>query len=217
MYGYLYYSIKCDYSRNIMKLMENHGLNKMFEYRCVDNMSLEEITQLQLNITPTLVMTNPNGKLQIYESEDAFVFIKNFLCSRRESLIKQAEATRKLIQSNNTKNNLKENLYGYCPDEQNGISDNYSTWNNDFNKDVTMALPKTFTQYNPNDTRGDSIMTIPIGNVKDYKAKESLEAVYGKDIKSVLAKMENDRKEQDKELAGQMEQNRFNTVVSALQ
>ncbi len=78
----------CSYSRDIMKIMEKHGLNKMIKYKCVNNMPSERINKLNLTMVPTLVIKDSN-KYCMYEGESEFKFIAELLHNKRELSIKK--------------------------------------------------------------------------------------------------------------------------------
>lgn len=214
LFGYFYYSKQCDFCYNLMKLMENHGIFQHFKCECVDDIDITELTKRQISSVPTLVLiSNNNGKQQVmmHEKDQAFNWIKQFLQARRQSAIKDAEAGRKLIQSDNTKSLLKDGLFEYCPDEHNGISDSYAI----FREDVDMALPKTFVQYDQKNLMAEErIMTVPVGDMKTYKQKESIGALYGNDTKKLISQMEDMRKRQDSDFKSVMEQKTVAAVVN---
>jgi hypothetical protein len=200
-FGYFYFSKKCAYCEKLMGLMARHNIFQHFKSECIDDIDLLELQKLGIESVPALVLVsyqNGQRKIMIQEKDQAFIWVKQFLQSRRQASINNAESTRKLIQSDNTKNMLKDGLLEYCPDELNGISDNYALCKEDNN----MALPKSFVQYDKtNLTEEERILTIPIGNIGAYKKKESLESVYGKDTKKLISQIEDERKRQDNELA----------------
>ena len=193
MLGYVFYSKQCNFCYVLMKLMESHGINKMFKYECIDEWNPEQLTKFQLNTVPTLILGSNDGMAQkILEGKDAFEWVKQFLINRRQVAINSAEITRKVIQKNDIQNKLKNNLYDYCPEEQTGISDSYALCR----EDINIPFAKEFVQYGCN----DKIMTIPIGDMKSYKQKESIGKVYG-DVSKVISQIEESRKKQDAEIS----------------
>lgn len=220
LYGYLFYSNFDDqgFCKSLITLLERHGLDKIFEYKLIDNMTEEQLVKLQLNSVPTLLVIttiNNTKQHQLFEGNTAFKWVETFLISRRQAQIKNAENSRKLIQSENAKERLKEKLYEYCPMEHGGISDAYAYYNEDENKDVNLAQTKMFSQYNPNVMENDNIGAIPInGNINDYKAREGLNATYGNDIKKVINNIELERKKQDEQLKNIIDQNTLHTVAN---
>ena len=217
MIGYVYYSTKCKFCYDLMKLMENHGLNQLFKFESVDGWDVAQFTQLQIRETPTLaIITMNNGKKQmiVYEGKKAFEWVKQFLINKRDSAIKNAEASRKLIQSENTKSRLNEGLFEFCPNEQNGISDSYALCN----ENIDIALPKSFLSYDSSnifkDAAGESIMTVPIGNMNNYKRKEGLQAIYGSDTRKLISQLEDTRKKQDQHIQNIVEQGALSKIVN---
>jgi hypothetical protein len=201
-----------------MKLMENHKLLALFKLEMVETIAqtkgLEELVKLQIDIVPKLVIflnEGNNKKMIYYEGPKAFEWVKDYLVSsRRQIMMQTAETSRKLIQSDNTKIEMKDGLFGYCPDEHNGISDQYTLCR----EDVNIALPKVFVPYTKQgQTEEEKIMTVPIGKIGDYKKKEGIGAIYGKDIKNIVSQIENTRLAQDKQIKSIIEQATISTVM----
>lgn len=215
-FGYLYYSKKCEYCRSLMKLMEHHGLFQHFKPMCVDEMDVNELTRLQIENVPTLMLiSNSNGNQQIIMrgGDQAFVWVKQFLQGRRQSTIANAEANAKLIRRDDTMTSLTNGVSGCCPEELFGLSDQYA-----FNKDdVNVPLPKSFVQFDQknlmNLTAEERIMTVPVGDIKNYKKAESIETLYGKDIKKMISQVEDIRKRQDIDLRSILEQKTVSAVI----
>jgi hypothetical protein len=223
LYGYLFYSIKYDdngFCKSMISLLERHGLNKIIEYKSVDNMSEEQLIKLQIETVPTLFIISDNGQQKnqsVFVGNDAFKWVDNFLLSRRQAIMKNAENSRKLIQNSNTKEKLTQKLYEYCPSEHSGISDAYAYYNEDENKDINMAQGKMFS-FGLNN-QNENLGTIPIqGKIKDYKLKEGLLATYGSDsnIKKTIEQIENDRKNQEKQFQNNMEQDTIKIVANKI-
>jgi hypothetical protein len=226
LYGYLFYSHYDDrgFCKSLITLLERHGLNKIFEYKLVDNMTAEQLMKLQLNSVPTLLVISENGgqKQQfVYEGNDAFKWVDTFLIGRRQSMMQNAESSRKLIQNSNTKEKLTQKLYEYCPGEHSGISDGYAYYNNDENKDRVMSVPQGKMFSTGLSFQNDNIGAIPLpgsGKVKDYKAKEGLTAVYGNEhnVKKVMENMEKERAKQDEHLRLGMEEDTIKIVIGKM-
>jgi len=218
LYGYLFYSNdKQGYCKSFITLLERHGINKMFRYYLVDEMREEDITKFNLETVPTIMIVSDNGTQKMqqkFEGNNAFKWVENFLISRRQSVIKNAENARKLIQNSNAKERLIQKLYEYCPNEHEGVSDTYAYYNEDETKDINVAQGKTFVNGLLN--QNDNIGAIPVGdsvNIKEYKKKEGLTAVYGNNIHNIVKNIENDRKKQDEIMKTNMEQNTINHIA----
>jgi hypothetical protein len=225
LYGYLFYSNKYDsdgFCKSLITLLERHGLDKIFEYKLIDDMSEEQLVKLQIESVPTLLVifeNNGTKQQQLFTGEKAFNWVDSFLISRRQALIKKAENSRKTIQGENAKERMKDGLCDYCPLEHVGISDTYAYYNEDESKDINLAQTKMYSQYNPNVMENDNIGAIPVsstGGIKDYRAKEGLNATFGNDISRVINNVENDRKKQDEQLKNIIDQNTIKTVANSL-
>jgi hypothetical protein len=226
LYGYLFYTNydKEGFCKSLITLLERHGLNKIFEYKLVDNMTDEQLMKLQLNSVPTLlVISENNGQKQqfVHEGNDAFKWVDSFLIGRRQAMMKNAESSRKLIQNSNTKEKLTQKLYEYCPGEHSGISDGYAYYNEDENKDRAMTVPQGKMFSNGLGFQNDNIGAIPLpgsGKVKDYKAKEGLTAIYGNEhnVKKAIENMERERAKQDEHLRQNMEEDTVKIVVGKM-
>lgn len=214
MLGYLYFSKKCSYCHDLMKLMESHKLLALFKLEMVDTKPIEELVKLQINTVPKMIIFLNEGNEQKKidcEGPRAFEWVKDYLVnSRRQIMMQTAESSRRLIQSDNTKIGLKDGLFGYCPDEHNGISDQYTLCR----EDVDIALPKVFVPYTKQgQTEEEKIMTVPIGRMSDYKRTQGIGATYGKDTKNIISQMENTRLAQDKQIKSIIEQATISTVM----
>lgn len=227
LYGYLFISNHDEngYCKSLMTLLERHGLNKIFEPKLIDKMKPEQIMQLQIENIPALLVINSQTKTQqFFEGNDAFKWIDNLLIGRRQTVMKNAENQRKLIQTSNIKENLKEGLIDYCPNEQGGLSEGYAYYHEDENIDRERTkiqienIKKFGDYYGKNDDRryqNDNLGAIPIRgkNMKEYKEKEGLNAVYGGNIEKVIKQMENDRDKQDNIIKNNMEQDTLQTII----
>ena len=156
--GYIFYHPKNAGSFNLMKLMENEGMLRMFELKSVQGMSDEHLISYGIFSVPTIVFIN-NGNKGIYEKEKAFAFVNNMIENRRQNIIRRTENHRRLIQTNGMMNNIKDGLFEYNSNESQGVSDAYSYWKDDINQDIDIAQPKSFLQYGKDAQY--SIMTLP--------------------------------------------------------
>jgi hypothetical protein len=226
LYGYLFYTNydKEGFCKSLKTLLERHGLNKIFEYKLIDNMKAEELMKLQFNSIPALLVISDNGgekKQDVYEGNDAFKWVDMFLMGRRHAMMKNAESSRKLIQNSTTKEKLTQKLYEYCPNEHSGISDGYAYYHEDENKDRLFTVPQGKMFSNGLGFQNDNIGAIPLpgtGKLKDYKEKEGLSAVYGNDhnIKKVMENMQRDRIKQDENLRQYMEEDTVKIVINKM-
>lgn len=220
LYGYLFYSMLDNgYCKNLITLIERHGLSKLFKLQLIDNMNDEQITKLGLQTVPTLLVISENGQQKqqfIYEGNEAFKWVDTFLISRRQNIMKDAESSRRLIQNNNTKDRLTQRLYEYCESEHSGISDAYAYYNEDEKKDINVAQSKMFSH--GLSYQNDNIGAIPLsgnGKIKDYKAKEGLTATYGNEqnLKKAIDRINDERNKQDDKLKQNIELDTIKMII----
>jgi hypothetical protein len=221
LYGYLFYTNDSQgYCKSLITLLERHGLNKIFRYYLADEMKDEDIIRFEIETLPTIIVISDNGQQKqqnIYQGNDAFKWVDNFLISRRQALMKNAETSRRLIQNSNAKDRLTQKLYEYCPGEHSGISDGYSYYNDDETKDINLPQSKMFS--NGLSYQNDNLGAIPLpgsGKIKDYRAIEGLNAIYGNDTKKAIQNAEQDRKKQDEQLKQLMEKDTLNTIIGKI-
>jgi hypothetical protein len=219
LYGCLFYSYRDNgFCQNLITLMNKYGLNKMFKYELVDNMSDEQLMKLQLQKVPTLLVISDDGqskKQYIYPGNEAFKWVDGFLISQKQKALKNAENSRKLIQNSNAKEKIMHRLYEYCPAEHAGISDGYAYYNEDENKDrqSTVAQGKTFSY--GFSTENENIGAIPVGKISEYRAKEGISALYGNEdsFKKAINRANEERKKQDDAFKNNMEKDVIKTIV----
>ena len=209
MMGYIFYSKMSKSCQDLITYMENQGIINMFEPKCIDTMSDNEIVKLGLSDVPTIVIiTQQNGqqKRGIYEKIEAFKWVESLVVNRRANMMKYAENNRRLVQQSEMKKRIKEGLYEYCQGEAQGISDSYSYWKDDLSKDINDAQPKIFLPYGKD--AAYTIMTIPEDkNMKANKLKE-------RDQSTLITKLENIRKDQDTQIKSIMEQEQIQKVLN---
>jgi len=211
MSGYLFYSDHCETCKSLRTYMNNHKLINIFNCKNVDNMNIEELQSLGLQHVPTILIihTMPNGgvKQGLYEGKDACIWIENMVMSRKKNLMMQTENTRKLIELNNMKKNIKDGILDNCVMENNGISDEYAFFSNDINLDMKldMSQPKSFLPYGKdNEYR---ILTIPQDSTqKGYKLKTNDQLKLAADLNAI-------RNQQDEKIKQIMHQDQINSIV----
>ena len=100
----------------------------MFQLMCIDQMSREQIINLKINYTPMVVIRDMSGRnpSTSYEGKDAFVWLDNIVRFREQNLAKIVENNRKKILQNNREVNKEDNIIGFQPLENVGMSDNFS-------------------------------------------------------------------------------------------
>lgn len=204
MSGFIFYSSKNTGCFNLMTIMENEGMLRMFTLRSIDNMSDNEIARLGLRAVPTILFIN-NGKKGIYEKDEAFKWVNNIIENRRQNIIKRTENNRRLIQMNTMKNNIREGLFEYNINESEGISDAYSYWKDDITQDIDVAQPKSFLPFGRDEQY--TIMTIPEDKNNKLKLTKELQ-------NKMMSNLESSRKQQDQQIESCIENQLIDKVVN---
>jgi hypothetical protein len=228
--GFIFISYKHDdegFCKSLITLLERHNLMQMFEPKIIEKMTPEQLTQLKIEHVPALLIINKQTNAQqFFEGNNAFKWIDNLIINKRQSMMNNVDNQRKVIQNNNIKENFKEGMLDYCPNEQSGLSEGYAYYHDDENIDkartkIQIEQIKKFGEYydinDPRRLQNDNLGAIPLGakNMKEYKMKESINNVHG-DIKKIIGQITLDRDKQDNEIKNCMEQNTLRTVINKI-
>lgn len=199
----LFYLTKCPYCQNFIRTLNNEGLIQHFKLICVDN--LKEIPP-GITKVPAVITADTN---KIYLANDAFKWLQGikYLRQQQQQIYDINERNKKIIQYNIYKNNqsLSQGPNSFLHSEMTGISDNYAYTNEDITKDIDMAQPKNFQQYNKNMTASDAIFTPP-------KEKEK---ITGTQQNQKLKEIEASREQQAKQFSELMKQEQLHAVMRA--
>lgn len=133
MFGFLFYSPRCESSANFIRIITSEKINNLFNLVSIDNMSTEQLISLGIKKTPMLVLRNQqNQTIGVHEGQSAFEWLNNLIQFRRQNMMNTVEQNRKkLIQSNMAQQMNKDNIAGRS-DELTGISDNFAYVNVDY-------------------------------------------------------------------------------------
>jgi hypothetical protein len=189
--------------------MRSQNIIGMFKENCIDTMRTDEIIRLGLNVVPTIIIVSQANQAKgIYEKDKAFKYIEELLANRRSFGTSSAESTRKLIQSNNIKQNIKDGLYEYQKMESEGFSDAYSYFNNDQAKELDLSQPKSFLPHGKDKDYG--IITIPESKTEIIKNKIK-KVEQEKMMKSIMSM----RNTQDNQLKDIMNREQIECVINS--
>lgn len=133
MFGFLFYSPRCESSANFIRIITSEKINNLFNLVSIDTMSTEQLISLGIKKTPMLVLRNQqNQTIGVHEGQAAFEWLNNLIQFRRQNMMNMVEQNRKkLIQSNMAQQMNKDNIAGRS-DELTGISDNFAYVNVDY-------------------------------------------------------------------------------------
>jgi hypothetical protein len=127
MFGFLFYSPRCESSTNFIRIITSEKINNMFNLISIETMSTDQLISIGIKKTPMLVLRNQNNEtIGVHEGSSAFEWLNNLIQFRRQNMAKIVDQNRKkLIQSNISQNINKDSIIGKS-DEITGISDNFS-------------------------------------------------------------------------------------------
>jgi len=190
MFGYLFYSPRCESSANFIRIVTSEKINTMFTLISVDTMSTDQLISLGIKKTPMLVLRNQtNETTGVFEGQSAFEWLNNLIQFRRQNMMNMVEQNRKkLIQSNMAQQVNKDNITGKS-DEFSGISDNFAYVNVDY------VSTKSFLPYGQDDD-------FKILTFKDNQGK-----ITERDMKSKIAEYETTRSKTDGDIKNMVETN----------
>jgi len=183
MFGFLFYSPRCESSANFIRIITSEKINSMFNLISIDTMSTEQLISLGIKKTPMLVLRNQNNEtIGIHEGQASFEWLNNLIQFRRQNMMNMVEQNRKrLIQSNIATQANKDNVSGRS-DELTGISDNFAYVNVDY------VPTKSY---------------LPYGQDNDFKIltfTDNQGKITERDMKSKISEYESTRKQTDTEI-----------------
>jgi hypothetical protein len=183
MFGYLFYSSRCESSANFIRIITSEKINPMFNLISIDTMSTEQLISLGIKKTPMLVLRNQNNETTaVHEGPAAFEWLNNLIQFRRQNMMMMVEQNRKkLIQSNMAQQLNKDNVTGRS-DELSGMSDNFTYINVDY------VSTKSY---------------LPYGQDNDFKIltfKDNQGKITERDMKSRISEYETSRNKTDSDI-----------------
>lgn len=201
MFGFLFYSSRCEGSANFIRHITSEKINNLFNLVSIDTMSTEQIISLGIKRTPMLVLRNQNNEtIGVHEGSAAFEWLNNLIQFRRQNMAKIVEQNRKkLIQSNNNNQNVpKDNIIGKS-DDITGISDNFSYI------DIDYTPSKSF---------------LPYGQDNDYKIltfNDNQGKINNKDMTSKINEYNNIRSVTDNQIKENITTQLKNNIINNIQ
>ena len=188
-------------------ILKNHDMLNMFKIYSIEEMNINQISNLGFTKVPTIILINNEGNQQqkgIFEAEDAFKWVDNIITARRrQQMLNTVENQRKLVQLSEMKKRLQDRLFEYTKNESEGVSDSYAYWKDDLAKDIENAQPKTFLPYGQDEKY--FILSVP----EDKKIKM-------KDIetKKMISSLEKTRKDQETQFKTNMEKEQIEKLIN---
>ena len=200
--NYLFYSSRCESSANFIRIIQNKGIFNMFNLVCIDKMTTDQIIGLGIKFTPTVVIRDMSGRnpTSTFEGKVAFEWLDNIIKFREQNLARIVEMNRKKILQSNQQVNRENNILGFVPNENSGISDNFSYTADNLEN---IAQPKSYMGV------FDTQQIITFNEEKNYKLKD-------KDLDSKLKEYNTKMKEQTKQIENMIEGQLKTTLINKL-
>jgi hypothetical protein len=200
MYGYLFYSPRCESSANFIKIITSERINQMFNLMNVDTMTTEQILSLGIKKTPMLVLRDNNNKtIGVHEAQNAFEWLNNLIQFRRQNMAKIVEENRKKILQSSMQQNMNKDLVSGKSDELSGISDNFSYI------DIDYTSSKSFLPYGQDNN-------FKILTFKDNQGKMS-----NNDMNSKISEYNNIRNKTDSDIKNFIDNNLKTNLLNQIQ
>jgi len=136
----LFYANSDKESMNIYNIIMQNGMTRLFQMTDVTQLSMDQLSNLQMKTVPTIVISSPNNRPEVYDGpKNCSVFLNTLIINRRASQIQETEARMKIIQKAQRDARLvSDGPSEYSEAEMSGVSDNYSYMQTD------MAQAKSF-------------------------------------------------------------------------
>jgi hypothetical protein len=200
MFGFLFYSPRCESSANFIRIITSEKINQMFNLINIDTMSRDQILNLGISKTPMLVLRDQNNQtIGVHEGQATFVWLNNLIQFRRQNMSKIIQENRKKLIQSNMAQNINKDLVGGKTDEMTGISDNYSY------VDIDYTPSKNF---------------LPYGQDSDFKIltfKDNQGKITNTDLNSKISEYNNMRSKTDTEIKTIIDTNLKSSLMSQIQ
>jgi len=200
MFGYLFYSPRCESSANFIRIITSEKINQMFNLISIDTMSTEQILSLGIKKTPMLVLRDNNNKtIGVNEGQSAFEWLNNLIQFRRQNMAKIVEENRKKLLQANMAQNMNKDLVSGKSDELTGISDSFSYINLDY------TSSKSF---------------LPYGHDNDFKIltfNDNQGKISNNEMNSKISEYNNIRSRTDTDIKNIIDNNLKNNLLNNIQ
>lgn len=158
-----FWSKRCEGSIALKRLMENENILQYFYVYCIDP---EDIAKTGIKIptnlvTPTIMI---KGNPTPYSQQDAFFWLAKIKQWKSRMMMQKMSSAQNnfLSKINNNLPNENENVIGYNKSEMGSITDSFSFYSTDINKECDDALPQSF--FSVNNLGKENIFTPPLEN-----------------------------------------------------
>jgi hypothetical protein len=184
-YNILYYSNKCESSKQLIALMQMENIIQFFFVICTDN---NPSIPSFIKMTPTIIL---KGIPEPYVAGGAFCWFAKIKQHRLQTQMQQMNNERQKYMSNINSNltaSNSSNILGFSDAEMSSMSDIFSFFANKMEEESQESLPQTYVPYN--NIGKEFLTTIPID--ENYRLPE-------KQQQELYQKMKMERESQDKQ------------------
>ena len=195
--NYLYYSNRCESSKNLLRVLNSEGILGAFKCICIDNINKTSLINSGIKGVPTLIIKGETGGA-MYEREDAFRWVENIIKFKRHNMMMAMVKENRQKIADHNKMMQNSGPLGWKPEEMSGVSDEYSYLKTD------CAQPKSFLPYGQDDQY--QIVTI-VDNGQKISPKEQEE---------VINKYADIRNQQTQHIKENMEKSQLDTVMNSI-
>jgi hypothetical protein len=135
----LFYANSDKESMNIYNIIMQNGMTRLFQMTDVTELTLEQLQSLHMKAVPTIVISSPTSRPEVYDGpKHCSLFLNNLIMNRRTLQNQETETRMKMIQKAQRDARLKtEGPSEYSEAEMAGMSDTYAYMQTD------MAQPKS--------------------------------------------------------------------------
>lgn len=197
----IYYLSSCNECKNLLQVIFNEGIQRMFVPVCLDNSSSEDLykimTSLKIDTLPTIVISSENQQPMIFEGpQQCSQWLTNFTLNRRKNIVQVVDNQRRLIQKAQMIARNQDGTDGFIEAEMDGISDTYS-----YNL-TEIGQPKNYVMVGDEDKYNIVTPQLKEGKIDDITLRKQ------------MAELENNRNNDKRQLMQIMEQNQIKAVMN---
>lgn len=180
IYYRIYYTKRCKDCLQLLNVIMNEGIQKMFILICLDELSQEQLISLssQLNLFPTIIISNEKRSEAYQGPQECSQWLNTFLQNRRLSIMQRVTQQRRLIARKQYLEKMKnDGVMEFNEEEMDGITDSYA-----FNTTIDLAHSKNF---------------IPVGQEENFNIVTPQNRFSKLDYKTVKSKLSDIEKERN--------------------
>jgi arsenate reductase-like glutaredoxin family protein len=196
----IYYTKRCKECLNLLNVIINERIQRMFIPISIDEFSEDELIKLssQLNVFPTIIISSQTKSTAFQGPRECSQWLNSFLQNRRMSIMQRVSQQRKLMARKHYLNKMKnDSVMEYNEEEMSGVSDSYT-----FNTSIDLAHDKNF---------------VPVGQEDNFNIvtpQNRFNKLNYKDIRNKISDMEKERKVSENDISSFLEKEQIRTILN---